>query len=117
VKGGCGGSLIRRERIVVLLDNYSDVEAGLGDRRGLLPSGQERAKGSPDSGYGKGREMEASSALEHAPPAMSAPAQADKPVQTAEPRIWHIAILFCGSVLALYAAAGYAIHVLIAAVA
>jgi hypothetical protein len=48
---------------------------------------------------------------------MSAPAQADKPVQTAEPRIWHIAILFCGSVLALYAAAGYAIHVLIAAVA
>jgi hypothetical protein len=61
--------------------------------------------------------MEASSALEHAPLGLSTPAQTDKPVQTAEPRIWHIAILFCGSVVALYAVAGYAIHVLIAAVA
>jgi hypothetical protein len=61
--------------------------------------------------------MEASSALEHAPRGVSAPAQTVKPVQTAEPQDWPLAILFFGSVLAIYAVIGYAIHALIAAVA
>jgi hypothetical protein len=78
------------------------VESGL-ERHGELKA---RGEG--------GDNLEASSALEDAPPGVSASVHPAEPLQTAERTNWLLPIVFLGSVLAMYAVIAYAIYVLIA---